>query len=84
MEIYNPKSIHAFNTFEEEGHSNQEYNHFRLIDLTREHLYAMRVPAILDDDESSVKWTDPAHFLKVSRKTFFVIFMYPFLHIFDT
>ena len=51
VEIDNPNSIHAFNRFEEEGHADRENNHFRLMDLTREHLYAMGVPAILDDDE---------------------------------
>ena len=51
VEIYNPNSIHAFNRFEEEGQAEQKYNHFRLIDLTREELYALRVSAILDDEE---------------------------------
>ena len=51
MEIDNPNSIYAFNRFEEEGHAEQEYNHFRLTDLTREKLYTMRVPAIIDDEE---------------------------------
>ena len=51
VEIDNPNSIHAFNRFEEEGHAERKYNHFRLIDLTREELYAMKVPAILDDEE---------------------------------
>ena len=51
VEIDNPNSIHAFNRFEEEGHAERKYNHFRLIDLTREELYAMGVPAILDDEE---------------------------------
>ena len=51
VEIKNPNSIHAFNRFEEEEHAEQKYNHFRLIDLTWEELYAMRVPAILNDDE---------------------------------
>ena len=51
VEIDNPNSIHAFNRFEEEGHAERRYNHFRLIDLTREELYTMGVPAILDDDE---------------------------------
>ena len=51
VEIDNPNSIHAFNRFEEDGHVEQKYNHFRLIDLTREELYAMGVPAILDDEE---------------------------------
>ena len=51
VEINNPNSIHAFNRFEEEGHAEQKYDHFGLIDLTREELYAMGVPAILDDEE---------------------------------
>ena len=51
VEIENPNSIHAFKRFEEEGHVEQECNHFSLIDLTQEESYAMRVPAILDDDE---------------------------------
>ena len=51
VEIDNPNSIHAFNRSEGEGHAERKYNHFRLIDLTREELYAMGVPAILDDDE---------------------------------
>ena len=55
MEIDNANSIHAFNRFEEEGHTDREYNHFRLIDLTREELYAMEVTAILDDDKEEQK-----------------------------
>ena len=51
VEIDNPNSIHAFNRFEEEGDAERNYNHFRLIDLTREELYAMAVPTILDDEE---------------------------------
>ena len=51
VEIDNANSIHAFNRFEEEGHAERKYNHFRLIDLTREELYAMGVPAILGDDK---------------------------------
>ena len=51
MEIDNANSIHAFNRFEEEGHADREYNHFRFIDLAREELYAMEVTAVLDDDE---------------------------------
>ena len=50
VEIGNPNSIHAFNRFEEEGHVEQKYNHFSLIDLTREELYAMGVPAILENE----------------------------------
>ena len=51
VEIDNPNSIHAFNQFEAEGHAEWKYNHFRLIDLTREELYTMGAPAILDDEE---------------------------------
>ena len=51
VERGNPNSIQAFNRIEEEGHAEQKYNHFRLIDLTREELYSMGVPAISDDDE---------------------------------
>ena len=51
VEIDNPNSIHAFNRFEEEGHAERKYNHFRLIDLTPEELYATRVPATVDDGE---------------------------------
>ena len=51
MEIDNPNSTHASNRFEEEEYAEQKYNHFRLIDLIREKLYAMGVPAILDDEE---------------------------------
>ena len=35
VEVDNPNRIHAFNQFEEEGHAERKYNHFRLIDLTR-------------------------------------------------
>ena len=51
VEIGNPNSIHAFNRFEEEGHAEWKYNHFRLIDLTPEELYDMGVSPILDDEE---------------------------------
>ena len=51
VEVDNLNNIHAFNRFEEEGHTERKYNHFRLIDLTREELYTMGVPAILDDNE---------------------------------
>ena len=51
VEIDNPNSIHEFNRLEEEGHTERGYNHFRLIDLPREELYAMGVTAILDVDE---------------------------------
>ena len=51
VETDNLNSIHAFNRFKEEGHAERKYNHFRLIDLTREELYTMGVLAILDDDE---------------------------------
>ena len=51
VEIGNPNSIHSFNRFEEEGHAERKYNHFRLKDLIREDLYDMKVPAILDDEQ---------------------------------
>ena len=51
VEIDNPNSVHAVNRFEEGGHAKRKYNHFRLIDLTREELHAMGVPGILDDEE---------------------------------
>ena len=51
MEIDSPNSIHVFNLFEEEGHAERKYNHFKLIDLTWEELYTMGVPAILDEEE---------------------------------
>ena len=51
VEIDNPNSIHVFNRFEKEGHAERKHNHFRLIYLTREELYAMGVPAILVDEE---------------------------------
>ena len=51
LEVYNPNSIHALNRLEEEVHAEQNYNQFRLIDLTREELYTMGVPAILDDKQ---------------------------------
>ena len=57
MEIDNPNSIHTFNRFEEEGHAERRYNHFRLINLTREELYVMGVPAILDDEEEKIVMT---------------------------
>ena len=46
VEIDSANNIHAFNRFEEEGHVERRYNHFRLIDLIREALYVMGVPAI--------------------------------------
>ena len=51
VEIENPNSILAFKRFEEERHGAPGCNHFSLIDLTREELYHMGVPAILDDEE---------------------------------
>ena len=50
MEINNPNSIHAFNRFDEEGHVERGYNHFRLIDLAREELNIMGVPTILGEE----------------------------------
>ena len=51
VEIDNPNSIQAFNRFKEEEHAEPRYNHFRLIDLTREELHAIGVPAIFHDEE---------------------------------
>ena len=53
-EIDNPNRIDTFNRSEEEGHAKRKYNHFRVIDSTREKLYAIGVPAILDDEEEQV------------------------------
>ena len=50
VEIGNPNSVYAFNRFEEEGHVEQRYNCFRLIDLTRQELYVMEVPTILEEE----------------------------------
>ena len=44
--IDNPNGIHAFNRLEEEGHLERYKCHFKLVDLTREDLYMMGVPAI--------------------------------------
>ena len=44
--IDNPNSIHKFNRFEEEEHVERYGCHFKLIDLTRQDLYDMGVPAI--------------------------------------
>ena len=44
--IDNPNSVHVFNRFEEEGHIERYGCHFRLVDLTREDLYDMGIPAI--------------------------------------
>ena len=44
--IDNPNSVHAFNRLEEEGHVERYKCHFKLIDLTREDLYDLGVPAI--------------------------------------
>ena len=49
--IQRRKRYVKFNRFEKEGHAKRKNNHFRLIALTREELYAMGVPAILDDQE---------------------------------
>ena len=61
MKLLWRNSIHAFNRCEEEGHVERRYNHFRLIDLTREeswdYLYVMGVPAILDDEEEKILMT---------------------------
>ena len=44
--IDNPNSVHVFNRFEEEGHVERYRCHFKLVDLTREDLYDLGVPAI--------------------------------------
>ena len=44
--IDNPNGVHAFNRFEEEKHVERYGCHFRLIDLTREDLYNIGVPAV--------------------------------------
>ena len=44
--IDNPNSVHAFNRLEEEGHIERYKCHFKLVDLSREDLYNMGVPAI--------------------------------------
>ena len=36
VEMHNIESIHALNRFKEEGHAEQKYNYFWLIDLTQE------------------------------------------------
>ena len=46
VELDNPNSIHVFNRFEEEGHTERKYNHFGLIDLVRDDLYSMGIPGI--------------------------------------
>ena len=51
METDNPKNLQAFNWFEKDGHVERRCNHFRLIDLTRENLYFVGVPATLDEDD---------------------------------
>ena len=50
VEIDNPNSIHVFNRLEEEEHIERKYNHFRLLDLTRDDLYRRGIAAI-DIDE---------------------------------
>ena len=44
--IDNSNSVHAFNRLEEEGHVERYGCHFKLVDLTREDLYDLGVPAI--------------------------------------
>ena len=44
--IDNPNSVHVFNRFEEEGRVERYRCHFKLVDLTREDLYDLGVPAI--------------------------------------
>ena len=49
VELDSPNAIHKFNRFEEEGHIERQYNHFSLIDLTRDDLYIQGIPGIIDD-----------------------------------
>ena len=44
--IDSPNSVHAFNRLEEEGHVERYKCHFKLVDLSREDLYDLGVPAI--------------------------------------
>lgn len=44
--IHNPKSVHAFNHFEEDDHVEMHKYHFRIIDLIRRDLLDMGVTAI--------------------------------------
>ena len=46
--IDNPNGIHAFNRFEEKGHVERFQCHFKLLDLTRDDLYDLGVPALED------------------------------------
>ena len=50
VEIENPNSIHAFNRLEEEERIERKYNHFRLLDLTRDDLYRRGIAAIAIDE----------------------------------
>ena len=50
VEIDNPNSIHAFNRLEEEEPIERKYNHFRLLNLTRDDLYRRGIAGI-DTDE---------------------------------
>ena len=43
---FNKEGMHKFNRFAKEGHVERKYNHFRLIDLTRDNLYDMGIPGI--------------------------------------
>ena len=50
VEIDNPNSIHAINRLKGEERIERKYNHFRLLDLTRDDLYRWGIAAI-DIDE---------------------------------
>ena len=47
--IDNPNSIHKFNRLEEEHHLERYGCHYKLVDLTREDLYDMGIPAALGE-----------------------------------
>ena len=51
VEIDNPNSIHTFNRLEEEEHIERQYNHFRLLDLTRDDLYRRGIAGMGMDHE---------------------------------
>ena len=53
FELNNANSIHVFSQFEESPVECLQC-HFKQMDLTRENLYTMGVPAILDDNDDEV------------------------------
>ena len=45
-ELGNTNSIHAFNRLEEKGYVERFQCHYRLVDISRDALYALAMPAI--------------------------------------